>query len=265
MKKILLYISMGIVGIFLTLAFLLYFNQEKIIFFPTKTPSDFTYNFNSDFEEIYLTTPDSKKLHALYFKVDTPKGVVYYLHGNSGNLEGWGDVAQVYLDLNYNVFILDYRGFGKSEGQIENEEQFFQDAQLGYDFLKNNFAENQIVVVGYSIGTAPASFIAYKNSPQQLILNSPFYNLKTVAKRHYPFIPRFLLKYSFDNQYYVSQTNVPISIYHGNQDKVLFYEDHSKIKDKLKPTDRYITLENQGHQAMNENSVYREDLKTLLP
>ena len=122
MKKILLRILFVILIIILLGGILFYFNQEKIIFYPEKTASDFKYNFPSDFEEVYLTTEDQKKLHALHFKTENPKGVVYYLHGNAGNLEGWGDIASLYLDLNYDIFILDFRGFGKQESDIRRYE-----------------------------------------------------------------------------------------------------------------------------------------------
>src|SRR5690606_20934021 len=126
------------------------------------------------------------------------------------------------------------------------------------------YPEDQIVVIGYSIGTGVASYLASIHQPQQLILQSPYYNLEEVAKTLYPFLPRFLLKYKFENDQFLPQIKIPISIFHGDADKVIFYEDHSKLKELLKPSDYYITLEGQGHQAMNENEVYKEKLKDLL-
>lgn len=264
MKKVLLRILYIILILILLGGILFYFNQEKIIFYPEKTASDFNYTFSSPFEEVYLTTEDQKKLHALHFKAENPKGVVYYLHGNAGNLEGWGDIAPLYLDLNYDVFILDFRGFGKSEGKINSENQFYADADLGYDYLIKKYPEEQIVVIGYSIGTGVASYLASIHQPQQLILQSPYYNLEEVSKTLYPFLPRFLLKYKFENDQFLPQIKVPITIFHGNADRVLFYEDHSKLKNLLKPTDNYFTLEGQGHAYMNENKVYAGKLKDLL-
>lgn len=264
MKKILLKIFCISLLIILLIGLLFYFNQEKIIFFPEKTRADFSYNFPSDFEEIFLQTNDGIKLHAMHFKVDNSKGVIYYLHGNSGSIQGWGDIAGIYLNKNYEVFILDYRGFGKSEGKIISETQFYSDGELGYEYLKQFYSESDIVIIGYSIGTGVASYLASKHQPQQLILQAPYYNLDLVAKTQYPFLPRFLLKYKFDNHLHLINTKVPISIFHGNADKVLFYEDHSKLKNDLKPTDQYITLDGQGHQAMNENEVYIRKLDELL-
>lgn len=264
MRKLIFKIIFGISGITLLGGGLFYANQEKIIFFPEKTDSNHIYSYSSKFEEVYLTTSDDKKLHALYFHAENPKGVVYYLHGNSGNLEDWGDVAGIYLELNYDVFILDYRGFGKSEGKISNEKEFYADAELGYDYLKNKMDESKIVVIGYSIGTGVASYLASKNNPQQLILQSPYYSLTEVANSLYPFLPSSLLKYKFETHSYLDQIQQPISIFHGDDDKVIYYEDHSHLKNHLKPTDLYVTLEGQGHNAMNENPIYIQKLKELL-
>lgn len=96
------------------------------------------YIYQNSFKEIAIKTTDGATISNLYFEAENPKGVVYFLHGNAGNLATWGDVAPIYLQLGYNVFITDYRGFGKSDGTITDQSQLFSDAQLGYDFLKKN-------------------------------------------------------------------------------------------------------------------------------
>ena len=73
---------------------------------------------------------DNTLLNGLLFKTDNSKGVIFYLHGNAGSLNSWGEVAKAYTDLNYDVFMIDYRGYGKSEGSISSQGQFFQDMQL---------------------------------------------------------------------------------------------------------------------------------------
>ncbi len=197
-------------------------------------------------------------------KLKTPKGVVYYLHGNSGNLSGWGDVADLYLDLGYNILIMDYRGFGKSEGKIQNEKQFYNDVQLGYNYLKEIFEENEIIVIGYSIGTGAASHLASTNHPKFLILQAPYYNLTEVMKTQIPFVPSFLLKYKFENNQNISKTKCPVYIFHGDEDKVLSYTQSKELKKALKKKDEYITLTGQGHNGVNKNYEFHEKLRTLL-
>lgn len=253
-------------GIYIVGLTLIYFNQEKFIFLPTKLASDHSFQFEHNFQEINLETADNKNLHSIYFKTThpKPKGVIYYLHGNSGDISGWGDVSGVYLNLGYDVFILDYRGFGKSEGKIKNEKQFYEDAQLGYEFLKKKFDEGQIVVIGYSIGTGAASHLASENSPKMLILQAPYYNLTEMAKTRMPFVPSFLLKYKFDNQKQIENTKCPVYIFHGAEDKTISYEDAVKLKNYLKNPENYFRLQGQGHNGINENPEFIEKMKEIL-
>src|SRR5688572_7214737 len=88
-----------ILGIYILICGLMYFFQEKLIFFPDKLQKDYKFNFTEKFEEIYITTADQKVLHGLLFKADSPKGLIFYLHGNGGAVDRWGDVAETYTRL----------------------------------------------------------------------------------------------------------------------------------------------------------------------
>jgi pimeloyl-ACP methyl ester carboxylesterase len=91
--------------------------------------------------------------------------LIFYLHGNAGSLNTWGEVAKRYTELKYDVFMLDYRGYGKSEGSIHSQKQFHEDIQMAYDEMKKTYKESNIVVLGYSIGTGPAAKLASLNHP----------------------------------------------------------------------------------------------------
>ncbi|HEX8675781.1 MAG TPA: alpha/beta fold hydrolase, partial [Segetibacter sp.] len=104
-----------------------------MIFFPEKLDKDFKFRFYHNFEEISVKTHDNISLNGLLFRADSSKGVIFYLHGNAGSLNSWGEVAPTYTGLKYDVFMLDYRGYGKSEGKIYSEKQLYQDTQIAYD------------------------------------------------------------------------------------------------------------------------------------
>lgn len=178
MRSIYFKIVSFFISLYLILCLVIYFNQESFIFYPLKINKETKFTYTEKFKEINLKAKDDTTINNLYFITENPKGVVYFLHGNAGNLSTWGNVASVYLESGYNVFITDYRGFGKSEGNITNETQLFADAQLGYDFLKNDFKENQIIVVGYSIGTGIASYLASTNNPQKADSASAIFQFK---------------------------------------------------------------------------------------
>lgn len=243
---------------------LFYFFQEKLLFFPEKLDKDFKFNFNQKFEEINIKTQDNLALNGLLFKSDSSKGIVFYLHGNAGSLSTWGEVAKTYTDLNYDVFMLDYRGFGKSEGEIENQDQLFKDLQTVYAELKKKYVENKIIVLGYSIGTGPAAKIASSNNPKLLILQAPYYSLTDMMKHSYPFIPTFILRYKFETNKFIKDCKMPIVIFHGNLDEVIYYNSSIKLKEIIKYTDTLITLNGQGHNGMSYNTEYRMAIKKIL-
>jgi len=243
---------------------LLYFFQEKLIFFPEKLDQDFKFNFDQKFEEISLKSKDNVLLNGLLFKADSSKGVIFYLHGNAGSLRSWGEVAKTYTDLNYDLFIIDYRGYGKSEGNIKNQFSLYQDMQLFYDFLKSKYDENKIIVLGYSLGTGLATKIASENNPKLLILQAPYYSFKDMMKNYFPVIPTFILKYKFPTNKFITNCKMPIVIFHGDCDEVIPYKFSLKLKPLIKKSDILITLKGESHNGITENSDYRSEIKKLL-
>jgi alpha-beta hydrolase superfamily lysophospholipase len=264
MKNMLLSFLKIVLLIYVLICIGLYFFQEKLIFFPEKLESVFKFRFNQAFEEVSIQTQDNILLNALLFKADSSKGVIFYLHGNAGSLNSWGEVARIYTDLQYDVFMLDYRGYGKSGGTIKSEEQLYRDVQTAYDKLKTRYEESKIIVLGYSVGTAPATKIASENHPKKLILQAPFYSLTDIKKRYYPIIPSFLLRYQFNNAKHLRACTMPVVIFHGNMDEVIDYRSSLRLKEFMKETDTLITLNGQGHNGMSSNPEYLTNLRKIL-
>jgi alpha-beta hydrolase superfamily lysophospholipase len=264
MEKTLLMIFKIIFVLYFLICGLLFLLQEKLIFFPDKLNENFKFNFDQKFEEISIKTEDDKLLNGLLFKSDSVKGLIFYLHGNAGSLNSWGDLAKTYTDLNYDIFMLDYRGYGKSQGSINNQDQLFQDVQNAYNIMKERYNEDKIIVLGYSIGTGPATKVASMNKPKLLILQAPYYSLTDMMKHTYPIIPTLLLKYKFETCKYIKDCKMPIVMFHGNQDAVIYYNSSIKLKQVLKKTDTLITLNGQGHNGITENPEYRQEIQKLL-
>ncbi len=241
-----------------------FFQQESFIFFPEKLPQEHQFRFGQEFEEVYLPAKDGTQLHGLLFKADKPKGLVFYLHGNAGSVDSWGYIAPTYTRLGYDIFILDYRGYGKSGGQISNEKQFYEDVQAAYNHLNARYAESAIVVAGYSIGSAAAAMLAANNSPRLLLLQAPYYSLPDLVHSLYPFVPAFILKYRFETYRFVDLTMAPIVLFHGDRDEIIYHGSSEKLKTHLKPTDKVIILKGQPHNGMNENPDYQRELASAL-
>ena len=253
-----------LVAVYVLICVLLFFFQEKLIFFPEKLGSQYKFDFGQPFEEIKIETTDEKRLHGGLFLADSSKGLIFYLHGNAGSLATWGYAAKTYTDLGYDVFIVDYRGFGKSEGIITSQRQFYEDLQVAYDQMKTRYPEEKIVILGYSIGTGPAAKIASLNKPKLLILQAPYFSMKNIMKRHYPIIPTFILKYKFETNEYISTCRMPIVLIHGKEDEVIPYRSSLMLKEIMKKTDTVIILEGQSHNGMTDNPEYQREIKKLL-
>ncbi|PKB17646.1 alpha/beta hydrolase [Flavobacterium sp. 5] len=250
--------------IYLLIISYIYFHQREMVFDASKLSKDYKFEFEGDFEELNISSFDNLKLNGLLFKTKKSKGLIFYLHGNSGALDSWGSIAKVYNDLGYDIFILDYRGYGKSEGVIENEEQFYKDILFSYNKLISRYKEEKTIIIGYSIGTGPAAYLASVAKPKYLILQAPYYNFIEYSGVIVPFMPNFLKKFKFETNKFVAKIKSPIFIFHGDKDNVIPFSNSKKLSEILKPTDHFYVLENQDHIGMNENEQYLLELKKLL-
>ena len=264
MNKLILKIVIILISIYIVICGLLYIFQEKLIFFPQKLDKNYQFHFEEKFEEINIKTSDEKILNGLLFLADSSKGLIFYLHGNAGNLSSWGEVAKTYIDFNYDVFILDYRGYGKSEGEINGQSELFEDSQIAYNELMKRYNEDKIIVLGYSIGTGLASKLASTNNPKLLILQAPYYNLTDLMQQKFSFIPTFILNYKFETNEYLKVCKTSVVIFHGNLDEVIYYGSSLKLKEEFKLQDILITLKGQGHNGMTENEDYKNEMKKIL-
>jgi alpha-beta hydrolase superfamily lysophospholipase len=269
-KQILLWVLSILAVIYLLICGFFYVWQEKLIFYPTKLSRTYQFRFREAFQEQFIPTADGKNLHGLLFNVPAARGLVFFLHGNAGAMDSWGEIAATYTSLQYDVFMLDYRGFGKSEGEIVSEKQFYADVQAAYNHIKQHYDERNIIVVGFSIGSASAAMLAAKNNPGMLILQAPYYSLtdlmQHISPGIYAILPAFVFKYKFRTYQFVEETKAPVIIFHGDRDEVIYHGSSLKLKAHLKPTDMVITLPGQTHNGINDNRDYRLALQhRLLP
>lgn len=264
LKRILIKLLIIIIAVYTVICAFMFFVQERLIFIPEKLDASFQFAFEGEFEERFIPTQNGAKIHGLLFKADSSKGLVFYLHGNAGSLREWGDVAKTYTDLNYDVFIMDYPGYGKSDGKIDGEEQLFSTVQQVYDEIKKDYSEEDIIILGYSIGTGIASKIASTNNPRLLILQAPYYSLIDIKNKSFPFVPSFILKYKFETNKYLQDCSMPVVLFHGTDDEVIYYGSSKKLEKEFKPTDTLITLQGLGHNGMTYDVEYQTALKRFL-
>lgn len=248
---------------FVTVVFFV-FSQEKFFFNPEKLQKDFRFDFTMGFKELNIKAADGAILNGIIFKADTSEGLVFYLHGNGGCLKNFEEIAKIYTDLKYDLFVLDYRGYGKSDGSIESQVQLFNDIQIAYDTLKSRYDEKNIIIYGYSLGSGLAAKLASTNNPRLLILQAPYYSYTDMFKHRCPVIPTFLVRYKIETNKYIRDCKMPIIIFHGDKDNVIYYKSSIKLKKLTKPGDKLFILPGQRHTGITHNQEYLKELKKIL-
>ncbi|MBN4061867.1 alpha/beta hydrolase [Bacteroidales bacterium AH-315-I05] len=259
-----LYFIAFLFAIFLLISLAVYYLQEKLIFHPTKFSADFRYQFPVKFEEINFETEKGVTINALHFKADTSKGLALYFHGNAGALDSWGWVAEDFTRNNYDLLIMDYRGYGKSTGKINSEKNLHHDASFIYNEMLKEYAADKIVIYGRSIGTGIASKLAVNNTCKLLILETPYYNLRDLAKKHMPFLPvKWMLRYKLENNAHLQKVKCPVYILHGTYDEVVPYEQGKRLS-QLAENTTFITIEGGTHNNLPEFPLYQQKLVEIL-
>lgn len=256
LKRIILFFGTA----YLLLCLILYFAQDNIIFNPYKLPDNHVFRTG---QEVELPVEDDIFLNCLLMKESPSKGVILYLHGNKGNIRRCIRQAEGMTGNGYDIFIPDYRGFGKSDGRIESETQLQADVQKVYDYLKQRYPEDKIVLVGYSLGSGLASYLAARNQPQKLVMVAPYLSLVDIKNRTAPFLPDFLLRFKMKNEAYLQQVTAPITLFHGYGDEVIPFDSSEKLQ-AINPQNIKLVAMSSGHRGVLFKDAFREGMRELL-
>jgi alpha-beta hydrolase superfamily lysophospholipase len=257
-------IFLGLILLYAGMLLGFYLLQDHLIFKGTKLPVDHAFQFSNEFEERDYVTSYGIRLNTILFKTSNPKGVVFYNHGNSGDLQSWGQRADAFLSLGYDVFMYDYRGYGKSGGVIRKERQLHRDASFLFRIMKKAYQGKEIVVYGISLGTGMACKLASKFEVRLLILETPYFNFFDVIKFHYPFLPvKLISKYRFRNNFFLRKVNAPVYLVHGTHDETVAYDSSLRLKAKF-PHVQLLSIDGGRHSDLDSYKAYHEGMKEAL-
>ena len=147
-----------------------------------------------------------------------------------------------------------------------SEIALYEDAQLCYDYLKEQYKESDISLYGRSLGTGIAAHLASKNDPKQLILETPYYSMVDVAQHRFPILPvKHLIKYKLPTAAFAKDANCPITIFHGTDDGVVPFESGKKLFDELpKAQAVFVQIEQGNHNNLIEFDAYRNGIENIL-
>jgi pimeloyl-ACP methyl ester carboxylesterase len=254
------YIIIGIV----VLSILVYFLQEKFIFKPEKLKQDFQFKYDVPFKELFFDVEPGVRINGLHFYRENPLGLILYFHGNTRSIKGWARYAKDFYRYNYDVVLVDYRGFGKSTGK-RSEKEMLDDMQFVYNALAKQYHEHQIIVYGRSLGSGFATKVASENKPRYLILDSPYYNFQKVVERFLPILPvRYVLRYRLRTDKWIRHVNCHTYIIHGTKDRLIPIR-HSEALQKINPGKiTLIRIHGGGHNNLPKFDEYHNFIRDIL-
>lgn len=248
----------------------LWLRQERLMFFPEPLPADHRFELSSDVRELTVDVPGAR-LSVLQLRRPQPDAVVFYLHGNAGNLASWFVDPDFYRALNVDLVMLDYRGYGKSTGQIQSEAQLLADARAVWDAVADQYPGVKRIFFGRSLGTGLVTQLAASLPPEQrpdsLVLVSPYLSFEAMTRLHYPYVPTALLRYPLRSDLALAELArtgptrptgprcMQVVLLHGDQDDLIPHQ-HSAALAALSPHFRYEPIVGAGHNDLQLFASY---------
>ncbi|MBR9920415.1 MAG: alpha/beta hydrolase [Bacteroidetes bacterium] len=272
---IFLWLAVILAGVYILVSICTTWLQEWFIFRPERLKADYTFEFQKKLEEVWVDSPRTGgsrhadkqkdgKIHALWRKVPDSKGVVLYYHGNAGSLKRWGHLYNFFERHGYDLFIIDYRGYGKSKGK-KSSDAMYADAEVVYDFVRKHYAPEKILIYGRSLGSAFALHVGAKFPARALVLETPFSSMEDLFYAYFPFLPRiFPFHFRFENRQNLEKVPYPVYLFHGTDDWVVPYRVASRLIPYLKDSDRFFTVIGGNHNDLLYFDLYQEEMDWIL-
>jgi len=241
---------------------LLWWGQERLLFHPVKLPADHHFALPADVREATVDVPGAR-LHALHLQLPHPDGGGFFLHGNAGNLQSWFVNADFYRRANFDLYMLDYRGYGKSSGRIESQAQLKADVRAAWATVAPLYVGKKRVIYGRSIGTGLAATLAAEVQPELTVLVSPYSSMAALAHERYPWLPGAVLRYPLRTDAALAGVHGRVLLVHGRRD-TLIPPSHSAALRRVAPKSALLLLPDAGHNNIHDQPAYLDGLAAAL-
>jgi len=247
--------------------------ERQFIYFPTREREEAPtprVRGAREVEEVWLPVGDGLRIHGIYARRDDPRGTLLFFHGNAGNLYDRLGNVELLLDLGLDVLIIDYRGYGKSDGE-PSEAALYADAAAAYAYLTEGrgIAPSQMVIFGRSLGSAVAIELATRIAPAALIVESAFTSAKDLARHHYGWLPGALIRnlsHEFDSMAKVSGLDAPKLFIHGDRDGIVPMQMGRRLFEAANEPKQWYPIAGAGHNdtVIVGGAAYAERLDAFL-
>jgi len=249
----------------------LWLRQEHLLFEPTPLPTDQQLVDDPDVHEFTIEVPGAR-LSAAQLRMPDPRGVVFFLHGNSGNLTDCLVDLEAFREVNFDVVMFDYRGYGKSTGCIASEEQLRADVRAVWKEFAGQYEGKRVVISGQSLGTALAAGLSAElsadcHSPDLTLLVSPYSSMRALADELHPWmspwVPRQVLRYPLHTAEHAARVQGPLMLIHGDKDELIGIH-HSHALCTAAPAAQFLCVEGAGHSDVHKFPSFRKALAGAL-
>jgi fermentation-respiration switch protein FrsA (DUF1100 family) len=266
LRAIVRYVALIATG-YVLLALLLVWREPSLIYFPMRQLEWTPQRVGLSYEDVYLTTADGVRIHGWHLPAaepDRPDSLaVLFLHGNAGNVSHRLDKLLIFRDLGVSVLIIDYRGYGRSEGR-PNERGTYADADAAYAHLvsERGVAPQRIVVYGESLGAAVAVDLASRVEVGGVVMESAFTSVVEVGQGMFPFLPvRWLVRNRYDSLSKIGRVRAPLLILHSVNDEFFPMRHPRRLLDAANEPKRLVELRGGHNDAfLVSEAIYRSAL-----
>jgi len=222
--------------------------QDRLVYFPERTLWATPRALGVGYEDIALTAEDGVRLHGWYVPAPKARATLLFLHGNGGNVSHRLEKIAIFLRLGLNVFIVDYRGYGASEGRPD-EEGTYRDARAAWKYLTGTRAlpASAIVMYGESLGGAVALNLAREHTPRVLIVDSSFTSVPALGAEVYPWLPvRWISRFRYAGEEAIANVRTPVLVIHSRTDEIVPFRHGERLYAAANEPKRFLPIRG-GH------------------
>ncbi|HYJ38958.1 MAG TPA: alpha/beta fold hydrolase [Chitinophagaceae bacterium] len=243
----------------------LYYLQDKLLFHPEPLDRNQNFNFNLPNKEVNIPFNATSNLNLIQFTTaDTPRGVVLYFHGNRKNISHYAKFVPEFTRNGYEVWMMDYPGFGKSTGEF-SEQRIYDWSLLIYNLSRKHFSPDSIIIFGKSMGTGIAAQLAAVRDTRRLILETPYYSLPSIIGQYAPIYPvNRMIHFKIPTYKYLQRVTAPITIFQGTADWIIWHSNAYALRPFLKPGDEFISIQGGRHNNLHQFTIFQEKLDSVL-
>ncbi len=258
-------ISIG--GLYVILVIVIVIFQSNMVYFPQKGISITPDVIGLSFKAVDIETSDGEKLNAWFIPSENPRGTVLFCHGNAGNISHRLESIEIFHKLGLNVFIFDYRGYGLSTGE-PSEQGTYLDAKAAFDYLieERNINPDRLIYFGRSLGGSVASWLARRNPPAALIIESAFTSIPDIGSGLYPYFPvRLMSRFRYNTSECLKEIHSPVLIVHSPEDEIIPFGHGQRLFENANQPKRFLEINGTHNEGfLTSRDTYLDGLDSFI-